>query len=262
MNRPNIDTITVRFVTARTVADRGRISRLEDFKTQVRTSGLITKWRATKGSRPGDLALFYFAKPKFEISAVGRVDSKPVYGPKGEDWQGDDPNSKAYFCSFKPVWLLENPLSLSGGTENPTLKEWWAGSPTQKPKDLKGAVASSLLEMVLASNASLIPALIREFGVGDSALAVKLRSLGPVVAASPDYAPTADEDEFNRRVSKLRKGKITFTPAGQEKPAKVGTAGDAYVRDPLVKAWVLQNAEGKCEGCGNPAPFVGGDGVK
>jgi 5-methylcytosine-specific restriction protein A len=76
---------------------------------------------------------------------------------------------------------------------------------------------------------------------------------------SPDYAPTADEGELQRRVSKLRKETITTTPAGQEKPVAVVTTSQAYVRDPLVKAWVLQNAHGRCEACGNPAPFTGED---
>jgi predicted HNH restriction endonuclease len=77
---------------------------------------------------------------------------------------------------------------------------------------------------------------------------------------SPDYAPIADEGELQRRVSMLRKETITTTPAGQEKPVAVATTSQAYVRDPLVEAWVLQNAHGKCEGCGNPAPFTGDDG--
>src|SRR6266481_5159647 len=120
MNPPTTETITVRFLTARTVAEHGEINRLEDFKAQVRESGFVLKWRATKSCRPDDLALFYFAKPKCEIVALGRVDSGPEYGGKGEDWQGDDPNSRAYFCGFKPVWLLRNPLVLAGGTENLT----------------------------------------------------------------------------------------------------------------------------------------------
>lgn len=78
--------------------------------------------------------------------------------------------------------------------------------------------------------------------------------------SSPDYAPTADAGELEQRVSKLRKMSITTPPAGQEKPATVATTGQAYARDPLVKAWVLQNAQGKCEGCGSPAPFTGEDG--
>jgi len=77
---------------------------------------------------------------------------------------------------------------------------------------------------------------------------------------SADYAPTADEREFRQRVSKLREKEITTTPVGQSKPATVPTTGEAYVRDPMVKAWLLQNAQGKCEGCRKPAPFTGEDG--
>ena len=75
-----------------------------------------------------------------------------------------------------------------------------------------------------------------------------------------DYAPTADERLLQQRVSKLRKTEITTTPVGQEKPATVTTTARAYVRDPLVKAWVLQKANGRCEGCRKPAPFTGDDG--
>jgi Predicted restriction endonuclease len=75
-----------------------------------------------------------------------------------------------------------------------------------------------------------------------------------------DYTPTADERLLEQRVSKLRKKEITTKPKGQAKPATVPTTGRAYVRDPLVKAWVLQKANGRCEGCGKPAPFTGDDG--
>lgn len=80
------------------------------------------------------------------------------------------------------------------------------------------------------------------------------------IRPSPDYAPTADEGEFQRRVSKLRKVTLPAPPTGQEKPATVETSGKAYVRDPVVKAWVLQNAHGKCEACGERAPFTSDDG--
>ncbi len=77
---------------------------------------------------------------------------------------------------------------------------------------------------------------------------------------SADFAPTANEDELEECVAKLRKGGITAPPTGQEKPAMVATTGQAYVRNPKVKAWVLQNAHGRCEACGYPAPFTGDDG--
>ncbi|WP_422840217.1 HNH endonuclease [Aeromonas veronii] len=34
----------------------------------------------------------------------------------------------------------------------------------------------------------------------------------------------------------------------------------AYIRDPSVKAWVLQQAKGHCEFCECPAPFLKEDG--
>ena len=77
---------------------------------------------------------------------------------------------------------------------------------------------------------------------------------------SPDYTPTADERELQQRVSKLRKKQITTPPKGQDKPTTVTTTSSTYVRDPLVKAWVLQNSKGQCEGCGSAAPFAGDDG--
>lgn len=72
-----------------------------------------------------------------------------------------------------------------------------------------------------------------------------------------DYAPTADPDDFEEKVRKLRK-KITATgiPTGQRNPKQTSTTASGFVRDPLVKAWVLENAEGTCEGCGDPAPFT------
>lgn len=44
-------------------------------------------------------------------------------------------------------------------------------------------------------------------------------------------------------------------PAGNEKPASKESTSSVYERDPKVKGWVLANSEGKCECCGNPAPF-------
>ena len=44
-------------------------------------------------------------------------------------------------------------------------------------------------------------------------------------------------------------------PAGNEKPASKESTSSVYERDPMVKGWVLANSGGKCECCGNPAPF-------
>lgn len=77
---------------------------------------------------------------------------------------------------------------------------------------------------------------------------------------SPDYEPTADPVELERRVARLRKKKTPSIPPGRAAPASVSTTGRSFVRDPAVKAWVLHTANGLCEACGAPAPFTGDDG--
>ncbi len=49
-------------------------------------------------------------------------------------------------------------------------------------------------------------------------------------------------------------------PNGNRQPSAVATEITQYKRDPAVKAWVLQQANGKCENCEKPSPFNGADG--
>ncbi len=71
-----------------------------------------------------------------------------------------------------------------------------------------------------------------------------------------DFVPTAAVDELNRRVAALRLRTIAIVPAGQARPKAIAVTSFAYVRDPAVKQWVLQNCHGNCEGCNAPAPFL------
>lgn len=75
------------------------------------------------------------------------------------------------------------------------------------------------------------------------------------------YAATNDQALLAQRVSTLRKQGLEFVPAGAGVPAQVLVTTSTYVRDPAVKAWVLGAANGHCEGCSKPAPFVGVDGL-
>ena len=70
-----------------------------------------------------------------------------------------------------------------------------------------------------------------------------------------DYTPTADNEELNQRVSTLIKRGITGKPKGRMKPQRSEKSQSSYERDPLVKAWVINNAKGICELCGKPGPF-------
>lgn len=69
------------------------------------------------------------------------------------------------------------------------------------------------------------------------------------------YEPTSDEQELNKKVQKLLKSPLVGKPAGKKSPSKSETSISKYLRDPLVKAWILQNANGECELCDNPSPF-------
>jgi len=57
------------------------------------------------------------------------------------------------------------------------------------------------------------------------------------------------------------KRKNLSKPQGNHRPTITLSAITQYQRDAAVKAWVLQQANGKCESCDHPAPFNGSDGV-
>lgn len=75
------------------------------------------------------------------------------------------------------------------------------------------------------------------------------------------YIPTADRELLDEKVSPLRKMPMGGAPAGNTRPATITTSSTSFVRDPAVKAWVLREAAGLCEGCGSPAPFKTMDGL-
>ena len=68
-------------------------------------------------------------------------------------------------------------------------------------------------------------------------------------------APTADEETLERRAALLQKQHKKEPPKGIKKPKRATSSGTVYVRDPEVRAWVRNEAEGHCEACGKPAPF-------
>ena len=70
-----------------------------------------------------------------------------------------------------------------------------------------------------------------------------------------DFAPTADEATLELRAAKHERQPIKNVPKGIERPEQIQANGKSYARDPEVRAWVRQQANGKCEGCGEPAPF-------
>ncbi|WP_085706766.1 HNH endonuclease signature motif containing protein [Pseudomonas sp. B35(2017)] len=67
--------------------------------------------------------------------------------------------------------------------------------------------------------------------------------------------PTADEETLERRAAALQKLEFKEPPKGIKKPKKAENSRTVFVRDPGVRAWVRNEANGHCEGCGEPAPF-------
>jgi len=70
-----------------------------------------------------------------------------------------------------------------------------------------------------------------------------------------DFAPTADDATLEQRAAKIERQPIKDEPKGIERPEQTQSSGKSYVRDPEVRAWVRQQANGRCEGCGGLAPF-------
>lgn len=93
------------------------------------------------------------------------------------------------------------------------------------------------------------------------------RNRPPVDAPLPVWTepPTADPDALAASVGALRR-KLKGRPAPKAPPT--GSPGGRqvtgqtvrYVRDPNVIVWVLEQADGRCEVCDQPAPFTREDG--
>ncbi|MGF6515170.1 5-methylcytosine-specific restriction protein A [Pseudomonas sp. BT76 TE3572] len=78
---------------------------------------------------------------------------------------------------------------------------------------------------------------------------------GRGILAGDECIPTADDETLERRAIALQKQKIKEPPKGILKPKRAPSLGKVYVRDPEVRAWVRNEAEGQCEACDEPAPF-------
>lgn len=66
--------------------------------------------------------------------------------------------------------------------------------------------------------------------------------------------------EFDATVEKLKKSPPKSPPPGNQKPVSSQSSVTQFTRDPAVVSWVLAEAGGSCECCGNPAPFNREDG--
>lgn len=70
-----------------------------------------------------------------------------------------------------------------------------------------------------------------------------------------DYSPEVDISALEKKTAKLLQRSLEGKPRGQEKPRRIAVSSQNFQRDPLVRAWVLQHAQGRCECCDFPSPF-------
>ena len=119
-------------------------------------------------------------------------------------------------------------------------------------------ISAALYELKMPYIAGYLPA--RNIGPTVKAKMVALLS-AQAIESLEDYVPTPDANTLSMRVSTLRQRHLGAIPKGSPSPQTVTVTTTTYVRDPAVKAWVLQAANGYCEGCGDPAPFAGMDGL-
>lgn len=92
--------------------------------------------------------------------------------------------------------------------------------------------------------------------VGTNVISVLNRYLNEVDGAT-DFTDAA----FELEVAKKVKANNISRPVGTLNPISKKSTVTLIARDPDVKAWLLFNANGKCENCNIPAPFISSTGI-
>lgn len=80
------------------------------------------------------------------------------------------------------------------------------------------------------------------------------------VLADVEGQSVSSTSAFHVAVNEAKK-KQTAKPTGNAKPPATSASVTQFVRDAKVVAWVLKEADGTCESCDLPAPFLKEDGT-
>jgi 5-methylcytosine-specific restriction endonuclease McrA len=88
-----------------------------------------------------------------------------------------------------------------------------------------------------------------------------LREHGFEIVPKIEVGDNATDAKIQAAVEKILRSKKLPKPAGTQKPKTVVRNATVYERSPAVVAYVLQEAKGHCEACGEPAPFVDENGI-
>ncbi len=82
------------------------------------------------------------------------------------------------------------------------------------------------------------------------------KTCDPTANSPVESEPTVDFAQYVLRADKIRaRGKV-LRPVGIQNPVAEHVSTAQFYRDPKVRAWVLQRADGACELCKLPAPFL------
>lgn len=82
-----------------------------------------------------------------------------------------------------------------------------------------------------------------------------------IMASQLLVKPLPSNLEFEYDVRQELINKTQVCPPGNIQPQSTQHTTTIYCRDPKVKAWVLKRANGICELCKQPAPFICADGL-
>lgn len=178
--------------------------------------------------------------------------------------QGSQAWSDAELTSVVQTYLQMLRLELSGepyskAEINRQLREGPLATRTKASVEFRMQnISAALYELKMPWIAGYLPARNIGSAVKEKMIALlKTSGIGFLNA----YVPTAHVEALDAKVAELRRRRMGKRPFGSIRPVTETRSTTTYVRDPAVKAWVLQLANGVCEGCNCKAPFLGQDGL-
>jgi 5-methylcytosine-specific restriction protein A len=180
------------------------------------------------------------------------TDPPPVL-PKNVDWTDDE--LKAVAISYFKMLALENAgKSYNKAEENRQLRE------TDLPKRSKQSIEYRMANISSVLSEFCHPIINgykprENVGTNVKNKIITILTENQLINLD-DNAVTSDEEQLDSRVANLLERGLAGKPKGQVTPNTIQSTSQTFTRDPLVKAWILENAKGLCELCGNLGPFT------
>ncbi|MFC1559176.1 HNH endonuclease [Gemmatimonadota bacterium] len=211
------------------------------YSTNMTVQGVVPNIRFTLES-----------EDEFRISLEGPIDTAEIMEDSGSTWSDQELEAtiESYFVMLRREQLNEkiNKAEVNRQLRSLELSERTKGSVEYRMQNIS-AVLQELMHPIIRGY-------VPQENVG-SHVSERIRQIifHKGLLAESDYHPTADRHELTAKVKNILRKGGTGRPKGQESPKRKETTGSAIERDPLVKAWILQNAVGVCELCQQEGPF-------